>query len=127
MRYRSKKKSCLLYPEDQAKVYWDVFITLVLLLSCVTTPLGIAFSEGDDNIANIIRGYFIDISFCLDIFVIFFSAYYDDEFQIIENRKEIAIEYFYTWFALDFFAVVPFEKILQSGGQVQNLDGLSEE
>ena len=45
MRFRSDKKQCILYPEDTQKTYWDIFITLILLISCIITPWRIAFGE----------------------------------------------------------------------------------
>lgn len=45
MHERKQKKACLLYPEDPIKKYWDFYITIILLISCVTTPLRIAFGE----------------------------------------------------------------------------------
>lgn len=48
MRYRNNKKKFLLYPEDQPKVYWDLFITSILLISCLITPFRIAFGEIDE-------------------------------------------------------------------------------
>jgi hypothetical protein len=50
MRHRSDKKSCILYPEDQSKTYWDIFITLILLITCLLTPWRIAFGEEQDPI-----------------------------------------------------------------------------
>ena len=46
---RENKKAWLFYPEDQNKVYWDLFITLILLISCLITPWRIAFGEVDIN------------------------------------------------------------------------------
>ena len=45
MRFRMNKKKNLLYPEDTFKVNWDLFITLILLISCITTPFRIAFGD----------------------------------------------------------------------------------
>ena len=87
MRFRSDKRDCLLYPEDTGKTYWDIFITLVLLTSCTITPWRIAFGEAQDPLEWVIINFAIDFFFLIDIFVIFFSAYYDSEFLIIEDRK----------------------------------------
>ena len=47
MTERPDAKPYILYPEDHMKVQWDLFITLILLISCMHTPLKIAF-QGDD-------------------------------------------------------------------------------
>jgi hypothetical protein len=44
MTYRKTRGKFLLYPEDRFKSFWDIFITLVLLTTCVYTPLEIAFA-----------------------------------------------------------------------------------
>jgi hypothetical protein len=78
MRFRQKKSDRLLYPEDQGKVYWDLFIALVLIISCILTPYSIAFDQ--NSRAWDFLGYTIDVLFFIDIMVIFNSAFYDDEF-----------------------------------------------
>ena len=87
MSFRGNKKKWLLYPEDNYKVNWDLIITNILLISCMITPWRIAFGEDEDPIEWKIINYTIDGCFCIDIIVIFFSAYYDDEFIIVEDRK----------------------------------------
>jgi hypothetical protein len=45
MKERADKKDWVLYPEDTSKTYWDIFITLILLITCLLTPWRIAFGE----------------------------------------------------------------------------------
>jgi len=93
MSYRTNKKAWMFYPEDRNKVNWDLYITLILLVSCITTPWRIAFGEDKDPTEWIVINYFIDSMFLIDIFVIFNSAFHDDDFEIVECRKEIAKRY----------------------------------
>ena len=91
MRLRETKVQYLLYPEDHKKESWDLFITLILLLTCFITPYRIAFgSIYEEPIGWQFVSYTIDFLFLIDIFVIFNSAFYDDEFLIVEDRKIIA-------------------------------------
>ena len=39
-----KHKKCMIYLNYTSKLWWDVFISVVLLISTFTTPLDIAFS-----------------------------------------------------------------------------------
>lgn len=103
---------CLLYPEDRAKMHWDLLITLVLVVSCMTTPYRIAFGEVDEPLGWDVLSVVIDSLFLIDIIVIFNSAYYDEEFVIVENRKKIAKAYLSSWFVIDALAIVPFDIIL---------------
>ena len=43
MRARTQKVKFLLYPEENIKERWDVFITLILFISLVITPMRITF------------------------------------------------------------------------------------
>jgi hypothetical protein len=44
MTERKNRKTCLVYPEDKFKNIWDLFMTVVLLVTCISTPLDIAFA-----------------------------------------------------------------------------------
>lgn len=43
MKNHLNMKPYLIYPENKAKDNWDLFMTFVLLLTCVKTPYDIAF------------------------------------------------------------------------------------
>lgn len=47
MIHRDQRKPYMFYPEDSSKANWDLFITIVLIYTCITTPMRIAFSNGD--------------------------------------------------------------------------------
>jgi hypothetical protein len=88
---------------------------LILLISCILTPYRIAFSENDveETVGWQIVGYGIDVFFFIDIIVIMNSAFYDEEFQIVEDRVIIVKAYLVSWFAVDLLAILPFELILK--------------
>jgi hypothetical protein len=78
------RKFCLFYPNDTKKVmFWDLTISMLLLLTCVTTPLDLAFADEFDDIEwyTIFRNT-IDILFFIDIVVIFNTAYQTDTMEI---------------------------------------------
>ena len=63
-------------------------MTLVLLITCFSTPYIIAFGDMDGaNIGNMVFEYTIDILFFLDILVIFNTVYYTDDFELVDSRK----------------------------------------
>jgi hypothetical protein len=47
--------------------------------------------------------------FCVDIIINFFSAFYDQDFQIVDDVHMISTHYLVTWFAVDLISVVPFD------------------
>lgn len=57
----------------------------------------------------------IDLIFLLDIFVIFFSAYEDEDLKIQDDRKSIAKNYLKGWFCIDVAAILPIETIFSVG------------
>jgi len=76
------------------------------------TPFNIAFGQIEEPIGWVLVNFTIDFCFLVDIMVIFNSAYYDEEFIIVEDRKMIAKEYITSWFTIDLLAILPFDYIL---------------
>jgi hypothetical protein len=74
-------------------MWWELTMTIVLLTTCILTPLDIAFSFSQDDESWNWMLNTIDILFLTDILIIFNSVYYDDEFKLVENRKAICINY----------------------------------
>ena len=116
-----QRKAFMLYPNDTMKMVWDIFISIVLLISCFTTPFDLAFANLiNDYPSYRIFGNVIDGLFLLDIFISFFSATQNTEFKTIDSRKKIAKNYLKGWFVVDLLAILPLELIL-SGQDVNSL------
>ena len=49
----------------------------------------------------------------MDIIVIFNSAYYDEDFKIISDRKQINWNYITGWFFIDLLTIIPFDTIFE--------------
>ena len=92
----------------------------VLIFSSVMSPYRLAFVEEDDTKWKIINAV-VDSLFTADILVAFNSAYYDDDYIIVEDRMIIAKTYLKGWFFIDFGAIIPFEFILGSIGSYNGL------
>ena len=98
----------LIYPDNRLKPTWDVFMFVLLLFSCLITPLQLAL------FSTLPEGWLwsnrvTDILFLCDIIVTFNSATFDDDFNLNENRGKIAYDYVTGWFLLDFICIVPFD------------------
>ena len=50
----------------------------------------------------------------MDILVVFNTAYYDDDVDLVDDRKQIAKTYVKGWFTIDLLAIIPFDKIISS-------------
>ena len=82
MNEHQDKKRCMIYPEQSIKMYWDLFIGAVLIFSCITTPYRIALVDVD-SVGWVITNLIVDILFAIAILIIFNTAYYDDDFILI--------------------------------------------
>ena len=56
----------------------------------------------------------IDIMFLIDIFINFISAYENEFYIIVDDKKEICCNYLKGWFSIDILAIFPFELILEN-------------
>lgn len=121
MRAREDRKTWLIYPEDEWKANWDLFITVVLIYTCIVTPHNIAFKD-ENTMGMTIAMYVIDILFLIDILIAFNSVLLDEDFKTIDNRKQLACNYINGWFFLDVFAIFPFTEIFMLVGSNQASD-----
>lgn len=120
MKQRNHTKRCLLYPEQKLREIWDIIITVSLMIACISTPLDIAFAKTSNSFTDNLLSFGIDIIFAIDIIVQFNSAYYTQFMDIIDDRKEIIINYLKGWFVLDLLAIIPFD-IIMEGTSVNGL------
>ena len=51
----------------------------------------------------------MDVCFLLDIIIIFNKTIFDENFQIVTDRKIIAAQYIKGWFFVDVLAIIPFD------------------
>jgi len=52
----------------------------------------------------------------VDLIVQFLSAYYDDDYYLVDDVKIISFNYLRSWFFIDITAIFPFEILSSSGG-----------
>lgn len=64
----------------------------------------------------------IDILFLIDIIINFFSAYYDNEENLITDKKVIAKNYLKGWFFIDLVTSIPLDFIIDS--QAANINSI---
>ena len=77
------------------------------------TPFRIAFYEVD-SITWVIIDSLVDFTFAIDIVFNFFTAYFDEEEEIVLSRKLIAKNYVKGWFFIDLISIFPVNLILQT-------------
>ena len=103
----------MIYPDNDYKEGWDLFMALVLIFTCTMTPYTIAFHTVEDFATKVINST-IDILFLIDMIVIFNTAIYNENMRFVTDRKKIAKNYLMGWFTIDLLAIVPFDLMIQS-------------
>jgi hypothetical protein len=101
---------CTIKQNHKYKIYWDIFIIVLLLFVCVVIPFRIAFvKEQESNWTmcfNIIDGFFL-----LDMVLTFFTSVSDEQKMTeISDKKVIAKRYFEFWFWVDIVSIFPFDQ-----------------
>ena len=91
-------------------------MTWCLIFTCCSTPIFICFHQDSPGIdgwelLNII----VDSFFAIDICIVFFTAFYDEDFVIVDDLADIARNYIFGWFILDVVAITPFDELNSSG------------
>jgi len=72
-----KKKRCILYPENRTKFYWDSYVAILLVITCLQIPYNLAFEKSSKHSTYLLAyNLYIDATFFIDILVQFNSAYY---------------------------------------------------
>jgi hypothetical protein len=83
----------LIHPNNGLLGLWNIYISILLIFSCMTTPLHLAyfdsssfFADPDDKISskvwNIVNNV-IDMFFLSDILVTFNTMVYNSDFMLI--------------------------------------------
>jgi len=112
--YPLAPKMFMSMPDDSFRTKWELMISLVLIFTAVTTPFRIAFTETDDLGWTVVN-YMVDSFFFIDIIFCFFSAYEDENEELVYDRWLIAKGYMKSWFFIDVMSIVPLSEFLETG------------
>ena len=79
-------------------------------------PYRITFFTVEENrdIGWFISDIVIDFIFILDIVFTFYTAYYDEDYLLVEDRLLIAKSYLKSWFLIDLLSVLPIDILLRN-------------
>ena len=99
MEHKSKginAKKYFIYPDDTFKAVWDVIIAMyfpiltiyyrLVVLTCATTPFYLAFPDSYEE-GNLALDTTISLLFFADVVINFITAYYDEDYTIIDDPK----------------------------------------
>ena len=112
---RRAKPFMLIDPRySKAAQRWDILTVLALIFTAIVTPFEVAFLETPqswsaawkDPLFYINR--LVDVIFSIDLVLQFFLIYPEQNdasgVRWVESRRQIAVHYLKSWFALDFFS-----------------------
>ena len=102
----------IILPDNPYKKIWDLLIAFLILYSAIITPYEIAFSDSNKSSWFEIL---IDVFLALDIVLTFFSAYTDDEENLVKNHQKIIKKYLKSWFIIDIISVLPLNNAFKTG------------
>lgn len=112
--------TCVIFYDNTAKIYWDLFLAALLLATSFVTPFRLAFYDKDE-LGWVIANHVIDAIFFVDIIFSFLTTYVDDLNFHVKNKKMIARKYLSGWFTIDFLAVAPFDSIMSQVDGLNNI------
>ena len=81
---------------------------MVLIFIAIVTPFRLAFVEVDDPAWTGVD-YMIDLIFAMDITICFFSAFEDENEELVHNQCTIASTYIKSWFFVDLISIIPLD------------------
>ena len=114
LKRQLQKKRCIVLPNAWYKKSWDNFLATLIIYVVMILPFKFSFIDDMypvwDDFDN-----FVDICFTLDIVFNFFTAYVDQEDNVIISRRKIICNYLKMWFWIDLISVFPLDLILESG------------
>jgi len=96
-----KPKNFVVLPDDSLKMIWDSVMLVFIITTSITTPFWISFYGDSQNLSMVSYNYFVDLLFAVDIVFNFYQGFYDDSYEIVIDRGEIARHYVHGWFFYD--------------------------
>jgi CRP-like cAMP-binding protein/voltage-gated potassium channel Kch len=117
----SLHKTMVIDPNSSGRVYWDLFVGLLIIVSVTAIPVRIGFSVTLEKTSfAFIFDCFTDLLFFIDICLNFNTGYLDEMELLVTDRKLIVAHYLRGWFPIDLVSTVPIdliaEGIMGSGG-----------
>jgi hypothetical protein len=103
----------LIHPEATYKIYWDMFVGILILFSVVIVPFRLCFYIEDEPYAKDldIVDIFIDLTFALDMALSFRTSFFSKQRELNTDPSRAAIAYLKGWFTIDFMTTFPFDRI----------------
>jgi hypothetical protein len=97
---------------NKYKIWWDLFIMIILVFISIVVPFRLAFIE-EDSQGWVILHLTIDVFFFFDILFTFFTSVTFRATSLdCTNHRIIAWGYLRSWFLVDVVSIMPIDYIL---------------
>jgi len=106
----------LIAPDAKRKGQWDWFVLLLVLYTSITVPFCVVFydlTSIDVSYGGFAVDTLVDICYLVDIFVSLRTTYYDNDGQLVLDKKVVRARYLKAWFWLDVFASFPYMHVAE--------------
>jgi hypothetical protein len=104
----------IIYPQNPYKCAFDILVTFLLFTTCFLTPLFLAFPDIYTS-GMMYMDQSMNLFFFVDIILNFFTAFFDEDYMIVNDFKKIASMYAKSWFFPDVISILPLELLLDNG------------
>ncbi|CAG9311826.1 unnamed protein product [Blepharisma stoltei] len=113
-------------PRQPTKMFWNLFIIILLLYTATLLPYNIAFNDNyDQEFWFYIDDVMLNVLFGVDIIFTCFTAYHDDDGTFITDRKKIVMKYLKSWMIVDCISCMPFGIITKNTTNLKATKGYS--
>ena len=104
------EQNWIILPENIYKNLFNLVVSLIIMYSSIIGVYEISFKEKASSFDKFFDIFsFIILTF--DIILNFFSAYIDEEDNLVKSNKKIIKKYLTGWFIIDFISAFPFNLI----------------
>ena len=102
----------MLYPDHTFRHIWDFLVFFLLMYTAVILPYTVCFIETNPTKGIGLVETIIDFFFLLDVILNFFFAYLNEFGIIIDDRRQIIVNYLCGYFTVDFLGCIPIQLLL---------------
>jgi len=112
----------MLPPDSPFKKWWNRIVVLLVMYNTLFLIIVICFQKynGDGlywydhatdtlDVTPMVFDYLIDVFFAADIYLTFRTTFFDQENELVLDRKVISRTYLKSWFPMELIATIPFE------------------
>lgn len=97
------------------KTLWNLLILILILFMAITVPYRIPFEDQTSD-EWVVLDMIFDSIFLVDVVLNFFTAYEDENGELVTKKKKIVKAYLKSWFLLDLVSSVPITLIQKYAG-----------